>query len=212
VRLVKPHPQIFLFLGETPSDLGRPFVRIQEFYESPAARFRRKFFTLAQFKEWYCRTQSRTGKFTYYSDFNGYNIPGDVFLDWATAYAGNETEDEQSLLGMMGALPSQFYVMGAPEDCAGTIDHELSHAFFHLFPEYKKLMLSMLEGYDLSDVHRYLKANMYIRDVYSDESISYIMFDDSLLHSSGVSTKHLRGLRGGMLGVFQTYKSRFIAN
>ncbi len=81
---------------------------------------------------------------------------------------------------------------------------------FYLWPEYRKLMLSMFDGYDLSGVRRYLRANMYAPEQFDDECVSYILFDDPLLHASGVSTKHLRGLRGGMLGVYQTYKSRFI--
>ncbi len=51
---------------------------------------------------------------------------------------------------------------------------------------------------------------MYAEDVLLDESIAYLMFDEGILHAAGVSTKELRGLRGGMLGVYQSYKSRFI--
>lgn len=208
--LVKPHPQIYLLLGDSLADLGRAFVRVQEFYESPSKLFRGKFFPLAKFKAWYCRTQSETGKFSYYRDFGGYNVPGDVFLDWATTYAGNENEDEQGLLGLIGALPKDFYVIGAPADSATTIDHELSHAFFHLFPEYRKLMVSMFDDFDLRGVRRYLNGNMYAEPQFADEIVSYVMFEDGLLHAAGVPTKHLRSLRGGMLGVYQTYRDRFI--
>lgn len=210
MNLIKPHEKIYLFLGDSAADLGRPFVRLQEFYESPSKLFRRKYFSLEKFKAWYRKTQSATGQFTYYRDFCGYNVPGDVFTEWATAFAGNESEDEQSLLTMMGALPKEFYVIGAPADSLGTIDHELSHAFFYLFPEYRKTMVAMFAGYDVRGVHKYLRANMYAPDVFVDETVSYVMFDDGLLHAAGVSTKHLRGLRGGMRGVYQAYKDRFI--
>ena len=133
-----------------------------------------------------------------------------MFHEWAVTYAGRETEDEQSLVQMMGALPEKFYVIGAPNDSSTTIDHELSHAFFHLFPDYRIIMLSMFRGYDVTGVRKYLKSNMYAPDVFLDESIAYIMFDDALLHAAGVSTKHLRCLRGGMLGVYKAYKDRLI--
>lgn len=210
MRLLKPHPQIFLFLGDTPADLGRPFVRLQEFYESPSKLFRGKFFTLDKFKSWYARTQSESGKFTYYRDFYGYNVPGNIVHDWAATFAGRETQEEQHLLQMIGPLPQEFYVIGSPADSADTIDHEISHAFFYLFPEYRKIMLSMFDGYDLSGVRRYLKGNMYAEPQFDDEIVSYVMFEDGLLHAAGIPTKHLRGLKGGMLGVFQQYRARCI--
>lgn len=208
--LKKPNPKIFLFLGESAGDLGRPFVRMQEFYESPSKLFRRKFFTLDKFKAWYCKHQSTSGRFTYFKDFFGYNLPGDVFMEWATTYAGNETEDEQRLLGMMGALPPQFYVIGAPAKDYATIDHELSHAFWHLYPEYRWRMNAAMEGFDLRAVKRYLKANMYAPDVEADEICSYVQFDDALLHRAGVSTKHLRLLKNSMSDVYREYKAGLI--
>ena len=210
MKLHKPHPQIFLFLGDSPTDLGRPFVRLQEFYESPSKLFRRKLFTLKKFKDWYCKTQSTSGKFTYYRDFNGYNVPGDVVLAFFCLYADRLSSDEMALLKMLTETSKDFYVIGAPADSATTIDHELAHAFWYLFREYREAMMSMMEPYELAPVHRYLKASMYAPDMMADEASAYLMFEDPLLHACGVSTKELRGLRGGMLGVFQSYKARFI--
>jgi hypothetical protein len=210
LRLVKPHEQIYLFLGDSPSDLGAPFVRMQEFYESPSKLFRRRVFTLAQFKAWYCRTQSDTGKFTYYRDFFGYNLPSSVFNHFLELYADQLTSEEMAMLKMMGDTPNDFYVIGAPAEDAATIDHELSHAFFYLFDRYRNAVTSRLGDYDLSGVNKYLKANMYSPDMYADEAVSYVMFDDALLHRSGVSTKHLRPLKSDLLKIYSEYKRRFI--
>lgn len=210
MKLKKPHPQIFLFLGESPADLGAPFMRLQEFYESPSKLFRRRFFTVEDFKKWYCRTQSVSGKFTYFRDFYGYNIPGDIFREWTTLYAGRETEDEQRLLTLVGPTPDKFYVIGSPADSALTVDHELSHAFWHIFPGYKETMLAKLDGWNLEPIYRYLKENMYAPDVYDDETTSYIMFDDGLLHRQGVSTKKYRKLKMAMLDMYDVFKARHI--
>ncbi len=210
MRLQKPHPQIYLFLGETPQDLGKPFVRLQEFYESPSKKFRRRLFTLAEFKKWYCKTQSANGKFDYYTAYNGYNVPGDVVNAFFCLYANSLTSEEISLLKMLTATSNDYYVIGAPKDSVSTIDHEIQHAFFYLFAEYRKAMASMIVEYDLSSMRRYLKSRMYAEDMMLDECISYLCFDESILHAAGVSTKHLRGLRGGMLGVYAAYKDRFI--
>ena len=210
MKLVKPHPKIYLFLGDSPADLGRPFVRLAEYFESPSKLFYRRYFTLAAFKKWYARTQSPSGTFSYYRDFFGYNIPGDVAMNFFTLYAERMTVDELNLLKMLGDTPRDFYLIGAPAKSAATVDHELHHAMFHLFPDYRKMMIGLLAGENLAGVRRFLKSAMYRRDVFADESCAYLMFDDAMLHRNGVSTRHLRGVRGGMLGVYRAYKDKNI--
>lgn len=209
MRLIKPHEQIFLFLGDTPADLGRPFVRLQEYFESPSKLFRRKLFTLKKFKAWYAEHHGK-GKFSYYTDYNGYNVPGDIVNAFFCLYADSLTSDEISLLKMLTKTSSDYYVIGSPSDSADTIDHELAHAFWYLFREYREGMISMMESYDFGSIFRYLRKRMYATDMLADEASAYLMFDDALLHRAGVSTREMRGLRGGMLGLFKAYKARFI--
>lgn len=210
LRLRKPHPEIFLFTGDSPNELGAPFVRIAEFYESASKLFYRRFFTLEKFKKWYSKNISENGKFTYYRDFYGYNVPGDIFIEWATIYAGRETLEEQNLITLLGPLPSRFYIIGSPADSESTIDHEYSHAFFYLYPDYKNAVESLQNGYDLSGVKRYLKANNYSSTVHIDEITSYVMFDWPLMNRAGIKTAHLRGLRDSMRQIYDYYKARYI--
>lgn len=196
VKLLQPHDRILLVTASTVTELGRMFVRPQEFYESPSARFRGKFFTLDSFKRYY-RKRWGCGAFSYYADFGGYNMPGEVFLDWQKTFAGNETEDEQKLLGALGAMPGTFYLIGALESDVNTIDHELSHAFFHLFLWYRALCVRRLRLYDLDlePLRKALRRIMYREEVMDDECISYVLFEKAWMRRQGVAISRLEPLR-----------------
>ena len=60
----------------TRKEAASTFLRFQEHYESP--QFRGKIFSLDEFKEWYTANSEKgkaKGKFTYYDDWGGFNIP-----------------------------------------------------------------------------------------------------------------------------------------
>lgn len=214
MKLVKPHPQIYLFLGESAADLGKPFVRLQEFYENPSKIFRGKYFTLEKFKSWYSKHHGTNGKFTYYRDFFGYNVPGNIALKWLREFRGNGhflLPEEEILRMAIDSSPKDFYIIGAPEKDVNTIDHELSHAFFYLFSDYRKVMIDLHRGHDLSMVRGYLKSvGGYTPDVYDDEITSCVMFDWPVMNRAGVRTGHLGSLRASMREIYDEYKSHHI--
>lgn len=210
MRLVHPHPQIYLFLGDSPAGLGKPFMRLQEFYESPSKKFRRRLFTVKDFKSWYRKSQSANGRFDYYTQYNGYNAPGHVVDHFFSLYADSLTSEEIGMLRMLGPTPNRFYVIGAPAKSAVTVDHEIGHALFYLFEDYADQMRALMVGHDLDDIRRYLKHRMYAEDMIVDEQVSYLMFDEGILHAAGIATRHLRSLRDGMREVYGAYKARYI--
>jgi len=51
-------------------------LRFEEYYESP--RFKGRIFTFDEYRKWYVKNSpkgKKTGRFTYYSDWSGFNIP-----------------------------------------------------------------------------------------------------------------------------------------
>lgn len=209
MRMVEAGEGIYLFLGKTPADLGRPFMRLQEYYESPSKLFRRRFFTAAKFEAWYRRYMGH-GEFSYFRDFNGYNVPGNVFEAFFCLYADSLTSPELELLRMLGKPTGRYYVIGANEKSASTVDHELSHAFFYLYPAYRSAVLALTEDFDLAGVRRHLRASMYAPDVMDDEVAAYTMFDSAHLNRAGVKTAHLNPLRAALLHVFGEFKRRHV--
>src|ERR1035438_5938399 len=65
---------------KTQNKLARAFIRLQEFYESPYPTIRRKYFTVDQFAKLYTKT---FGEFSYYTDWHGFNLPGNIVQQFA---------------------------------------------------------------------------------------------------------------------------------
>ncbi len=179
-------------------------MRPQEFVESPDARFKGRYFTLDKFKAAYAKTYGN-GRFSYYQDYQGYNFPGERFLDWQVAFAGNETEDEQALLRLLGPLPDRFYLIGALSRDAGTLQHELSHALFHLVDEYRERVTAELVIYSdgVKMLKRALRRLSYAEEVLDDECVSYVLFEDAWMRRAGVRTSLLAALKARLMSAYR---------
>jgi hypothetical protein len=212
VRLLKPHDRIFLITAGSPRELGEMFLRPQEFYESPIVRG--TYFTHETFRELYIQRFGRAGRFTYFTDYQGYNFPGEALLDWQKAFASKETIEEQKLFTVLGALPDQFYVIGALHRDKTTIDHELHHALFHLDRGYRERVTAELalwrEVLEQTHVAAKLRTLSYDENVIADESAAYILFEENWLRNRGVKISRLRGLRAALWVFFSSAKHRHI--
>ena len=77
-------PNVYLMTYDTRYDLCMSFVRVQEFYESP--EFKGRYFTLEEFIDWWSIKMSHIhGAFDYPARWGGFNVPGEVMLDWLFA-------------------------------------------------------------------------------------------------------------------------------
>ena len=84
MKVMRPRDQIIHLKFKRKKDLTQTMLRFQEHFESP--KFRNKFFSLEEFKAWYITT-TPNNKFTYYSDWSGFNFPKqqhlEAFLCWS---------------------------------------------------------------------------------------------------------------------------------
>ena len=163
-------------------------MRVQEFYESPFDSIRGRFFTHEQYMDAHVNNSERSGteeaKFTYLEDWAGFNIPGNVFNKWARMFKKDLWEKEQALIdlvyGELQKKTTKFYVIGTSNDqyaSKSVIDHELSHAWFYLDPDYKKTMLKLLRKFPKAAKDQLkvdLKKDGYALEVYNDEMIAYL--------------------------------------
>lgn len=180
---------VFHVKAETQYDLASTFMRVQEFYESPFEGIRGHFFTHEQYMDTHVRSNKRSSteeiKFTYLEDWEGFNVPGNVFNKWTTLFSRHGLWDkEQELVDLVhGELKSKtnkFYVIGTYEEEAAdksVIDHELSHAWFYLDPKYKKEMLKLVRKFPKAaktQLKLDLKEEGYDPSVFDDEIIAYM--------------------------------------
>jgi len=91
--------RIHLLIFPTQRDVTLTLLRFQEHYESP--KFRGKIFSLEEFKRWYVANSPngiKTGEFTYYTDWNGFNIPSYVLQPFRDGKFNPLSEQERKFL------------------------------------------------------------------------------------------------------------------
>ena len=130
---------IYHFIAKTQHELTSTFVRLEEFYESPFPEIQGKYFTLRKFKELYAASRE-DGKFTYFQDWGGFNIPGDSILEFNKLFQ-DKTKKEEAILSIISKYikynNNKFYIIGTIGEVEA-LDHEYAHAQYYLNPEYKQ--------------------------------------------------------------------------
>ena len=79
------YPNLFLFTFPNQYELASTFIRLQEFYESPYKEIKGQYFTLEKYMDRYAKDQE-DNKFTYFEDWNGFNVPGNIVLKFVLFY------------------------------------------------------------------------------------------------------------------------------
>jgi len=158
---------------DTQEELTRTFCRFQEHYESP--EFAGKIFTIGQYREWYSEIY---GGWTYYTDWNGFNIPDIVFEPFRKGLFDPLTKEEQKLLDLFKHRTGRFYVIGthtSKQDEA--MDHEICHALYYLDEEYKVAVNNVIEinpSNALNKLEEWLIKKGYAGSFLSDEVQAYL--------------------------------------
>jgi len=183
----KISPNVFSDTYDNRYDLCMSFVRIQEFYESP--QFKGKYFTLEEFIDWWSFSESKIkGSFDYPIRWNGFNIPGEVILNWLYECDEEILRDKEiALLNRLakklkvkvGGVTAAYvfyallkdklkgiYVIGCHKQKGNKykkeiIDHELAHAFYTLYPKYKTSCKKLLTAMGRNKDDKIIKECVY---------------------------------------------------
>ena len=178
-------------------DLAETFLRFQEYYENP--HFRGKFFSMDEFKEWYIANSphcEKTGRFTYYEDWDGFNVPSTILRPFYHGEFDPLTVPEKRLLDKFEAkIGDRFYLIGTHgKACAVAQKHEISHGLFFNNPNYRRQVLRVVRGLNTGDRK---KINDFLReyggchpDFFDDETAAYLT-DRRCLGANGVSSEGL---------------------
>jgi len=193
-------PNVFLFKYDTQYDLCMSFVRMQEFYESP--HFKGRYFTLETFMDWWAKDQSDIkGSFDYPARWNGFNIPGEVVSNWL--FECDEDILRPKELKILRKIAKRFkikldnytdastfheclkyglkdiYIIGVHKESSYSkedINHELAHAFYTLYPKYRKKCQKLISKVD-KDIVKYAMDSLikkgYDTDFLDDEFQAY---------------------------------------
>ena len=121
------------------------------------------------------------GKITYFSDWYGFNIPGNIVNDWAVKGEFTPLEDKMfEQLEEADIDYSSYYLIGSLKSDKNTIKHEIAHALYYTNKNYRsemqKLNKELEEFY--SDHYLLMKECLlrmgYCKEVIDDEIQAYL--------------------------------------
>ena len=135
----QPYNSVWI-CADSQEELGRTFIRFQEYYESPNPEFKGKIFTLGMVRQWY---SIKYGADTYHHDWTGFNFPSKVLIPFKQGLFDPLTTEETELLNLFKYRNDHFYIMGAQN--VETLRHELSHALYDSNIKYKTTLIYFLE-------------------------------------------------------------------
>lgn len=200
---------IYHIRASTQHELTSLFVRFQEHYESPF--FRGKYFTLAEFKKWYIKNSEggkKNGKFTYYDDWAGFNIPSYVLEPFYQKKFDPLSSQEKWLLKTFEKeRHHRFYLIGTfGRKKPRLLKHEVAHGLFYTDSAYRKEMCALLKQLTKEDkktIHHYLKCTAgYHPQVFDDETHAHVLAGHILLEGVGMDTTRICRISARMNTVF----------
>ena len=135
---------------------------------------------------WLYSTAFGEGVFTYPIDWDGFNIPSDVVPTLREKLRDKECPDFNDYDEIMSKAwhkcagksdNKPFYIIGTLGGNDDAKEHEIAHAFFYLYPAYKKRMNKLvkeLKPETREKINRELKRLGYTSHVFTDETQAYM--------------------------------------
>ena len=169
--------KIYLLEFDNQFELTSTLLRFQEFYESP--KFKGKIFTLDEFKRWYSKLK---GSFSYYKDWNGFNIPSRILKPFYLGKFNPLSDKEKQILELFKSEKENDYIIAIHKSGIFRfsyfrkmlLNHEIAHALFHTNKKYKKECLNLIRKYNLEEAKKkLLKSGGYSKEVLEDEIQAY---------------------------------------
>lgn len=179
MKIDHPIKGVIHFIYDTQYELTSSFMRMQEFYESPYPEIKDKYFTIDGFLNVYTM-YGKNGKFRYFEDWSGFNIPGNVVLRFFWKYLFHFRTKERaifkglSLKQLLGL--EKFYIIGTVIGQEKVIQHETAHALYYLKPKYKEEMdflINELDDEKREQWNTWLLNRQYCKEVLDDEIQAY---------------------------------------
>ena len=146
-------------------------------------------------------TKDHGKPFSYYTDWHGFNIPGEALRRFGRVFKDKLTTPEQLIL----SIKDVRYLIGTHDDCAEALDHELAHARYHLDLRYRTRAYELVFLFGTSGLKEYealkhwLLDSGYTSEVIIDEVNAYMAtntLDDFRENFSPITADMLYRLAG----------------
>jgi hypothetical protein len=194
IKTSQPIPGMIVTTFDNQYDLCMSYIRIQEYYESPNPEIKGNYFSLEDFMDYWTKNFGN-GVFDYASRWNGFNVPGSVFLNWRRDFWSsvlrpkenelvdaihNEMHKSMGVDAYLSKSHAAVYIVGCQtgsKDRFEVLQHESAHAMYSLDSAYRKSADKLLKKYSRKKVYREarkaLKKMGYCDEMLKDEVQAY---------------------------------------
>jgi hypothetical protein len=169
---------ILLLTFEKQKEIAMTFFRVQEFYESKKPSLKDRYFTAFGFLD---ALMNDDGEIDYFSEWNGFNIPGNVFKKWEECVPEDAfTHYEHKMLISISEniKTNDFYIIGCLEKDKNTLKHEICHALYYLNDDFKIEMTEILKDFHIN--HRQ-EFSLLQDTLFNDFEYDYnVLYDETI--------------------------------
>lgn len=175
----KPIKNCLLLEFNTQKDLALAFCRVEEYYEGNP-KVNGKYLSFVDFIDAF---MTDDGKLDYFHYWTGFNIPGNIYMEWSQKNMSDKTYWETALAQAISSkldLEKPFYIIGSKKGSKNVIDHEIAHALYYMNSNYKSAMNELNYNFNKQYRMQYckvvknLKSMGYGQNVVRDEIQAYM--------------------------------------
>jgi len=160
----------------------KTLLRFSEYSES--IHFAGKIFTIGEYREWYIK---ENGAFTYYDDWDGFNIESNILKPFLNGLFDPLTKEEIEFLDLFKGATNEFYIIAVCEGSEQSIfTHELCHAIYGSYHDYKYMVNEIIKKDGNDGMHIYIEKMGYHARAFYDECNAYIVANVDDLRSDGI--------------------------
>ena len=179
MKIKEIYPGLYYIKFKSQYQMAMTFIRVQEYYESPFKNIRNRFFTLEDYMDTYAEWR---GNFTYPLDWDGFNIPGHIYIQWAKLFWRFSDIQQKEIDFYNKILPiikkkKKFYLISAIHK--QDLMHEIAHGLYYLNKKYKESVNKILKTN--TKFYKKFKEDLlkmgYTKEVIKDEIQAYVSTD-----------------------------------
>lgn len=201
-------PNILVIYQNGSMPIAKMFMRFQSFYDS--SELKNTVFSIEDVNKIYP---------DYENIFRGFNISDKVIEPFRKGFFNPLTQEELLLLSLTKNLIPPYYVIGVRNSDLNLLMHEQHHAFYYMYPEYKKSVDLIMDNF-YSEINTDMLIKLYLLfdkfkyslDIYSEEVSAYILSDKSALQKKGIWDKTFEKYHNLLDKHFEAFSNKKITN
>lgn len=167
-------PKVIHFKMKTQEAMIDAFMRMQERAESVNEEFRRRPFTVGEYRSWY--NTHNAPVFDYPHTVIGVNFPDTVIRPFIDGDFDPLTQGEKEIVDCLRGRRGSYYLIGTFESASSAMEHEICHGLYYTDAKYKAEVTKVLATLPAKIRKKAFSvlSQSYHADVLTDELHAYM--------------------------------------